>query len=569
MIKAPELDVVGSVSANCRDVLLRPHDLAGFGLAVALVVAFLPDANNPWWVPRMAAMLMTIPVGVVVLGHLVWRRDRAAIAAAALVIWATIVALLSGAPVVALIGALGRHSSALILLGVIAAWSVGRVMSPEARIVLGWAIACAVVMSASLALIQLFAKSTSPLGGLDYGRPTGLAGTPIYFGAHASAVAAFFAHRAAQRRSFVSFAGYFVSVFFCALSGSRIALLSALLVTILIIAWHHCLALLALPPLAVASAFFAGLVHRLSATGQSASERLAAGGVGDRLELWSFGLRAWAEKPLTGRGLGNFRSASQRWYSDEWVTKNPSDGGWWDAHNYVVETMVGLGVIGLALVTLFLVLTVRCAGGPLVWMAGAIAIGWLVEPAGIQTYGLAALLLGASAPTLPGQVPKSKAFRSGAMFGLLGVGFGLAAGFLLADDALGGRADRSSTEEFSGLLAIYRYDPVAANMLSTASGGRLAGDGTGTALVWANRAAEREPDVAVWWGLLGLRRLQAGDLAGAKRAAQRGLELQPNHPNSLQIVQIVAQRTGDDSLAEEIEARLCSIGSAGCDDASG
>jgi O-antigen ligase len=566
MIETAELDEIGPVEARTREILRRPFDLLGCGLAVALVVVFLPDASNPWWTPRMAVILMTVPVGAVATVNLAWRRDRAAIVATALVVWATVVALFSGAPFVALFGALGRHSSVLILLGAIAAWSIGRSMSPAARNVLGWAIVCAVGASSGFALIQLFIKSSSPLGGLDFGRPTGLAGTPIYFGAHAAAVAAFFAHRAIRRRTLVTCGGYALGVFFCALSGSRIALITALLVTILMIAWYRCPPLLALLPLAVTSAFLAGLVHRMSDTGQSASERLAAGGVGDRVELWGFGLRAWAARPLMGWGTGRFRSASQHWYSNDWVTKNPSDGGWWDAHNYIVETLVGIGFIGLLLVTAFVVLAARRAEGPLVWMAGAIAVGWLVEPAGIQTYGLAALLLGASAPALPGLVDDIKTFRTRTTLALVSVGFALAFMFLVADNSLRNRTDQSSTEELSGLLAIYRHDPVVANLLSTS--GPPDEDAGQTALVWATRAAEREQDVAVWWGILGLRRLQAGDLAGAKAAAERGLDLQSNHPVSLQIMQIVAQRTGDEVLSGEMGSRLCAIGSAGCDEAS-
>ncbi len=81
----------------------------------------------------MVLLLLAALPGVVALVRLARRRDRAAVAACVLAVWILVAALFSGAPRLALGGVFGRESSALIAIGALGLWALGRELSEPGR----------------------------------------------------------------------------------------------------------------------------------------------------------------------------------------------------------------------------------------------------------------------------------------------------------------------------------------------------------------------------------------------------------------------------------------------------
>ena len=119
--------------------------------------------------------------------------------------------------------------------------------------------------------------------------------------------------------------------------------------------------------------------------------------------MWRYGFKAFLDRPLVGHGLGRFRPAVQQYFDPAFVHDNVQDDllqGWFDSHNIVVQIVVGLGIVGLLLSVAFVVTAGRRARGPLAFATIAIVASWFLQPAGLPTFALAALLFGASQPSL-------------------------------------------------------------------------------------------------------------------------------------------------------------------------
>jgi hypothetical protein len=138
--------------------------------------------------------------------------------------------------------------------------------------------------------------------------------------------------------------------------------------------------------------------------------------------------------------------------------------------------------------------------------------------------------------------------------------FGLWA--LAADVLWFDTVDSATARNFSGIAAWHRFDPVAASFVSDSFvGGAMkpSVDELKTARVWAQRAVDLEPDNAAWRANLALRDLQIGDNEAARQGAERALALHDENVLALQVLQVVAQRTDDDQLLEDVTGRLCRI----------
>src|SRR5688500_3781031 len=102
-----------SVEADVADVAeargLRDfNDLVALTVSAALAVLALPFAYFPASTPRMVVVLCALPLGLAGLISAVRARDRCSVVATAIVLWALVCALMSGAPWVAALGAYGR-----------------------------------------------------------------------------------------------------------------------------------------------------------------------------------------------------------------------------------------------------------------------------------------------------------------------------------------------------------------------------------------------------------------------------------------------------------------------------
>ena len=133
-----------------------------------------------------------------------------------------------------------------------------------------------------------------------------------------------------------------------------------------------------------------------------------------RYDYWETGVRAFAEQPLTGVGLGG--------YSVEWLRDRPVEAGALDAHSLPLETAVELGVIGLLALSVFFVgaglaarsalrereLLAGAAAAASVWTLQA-AIDWHWEMPAVTLPALVAVgaLIAASECTSPAATARS------------------------------------------------------------------------------------------------------------------------------------------------------------------
>ena len=79
-------------------------------------------------------------------------------------------------------------------------------------------------------------------------------------------------------------------------------------------------------------------------------------------------------------------------------------------------------------------------------------------------------------------------------------------------------------------------------------------------LEWNRRATELEPDFPYWWVRLGIRQMIYGDLVEARESFEEAIRLQPYHPVALQMLRILSEQTGDDTLREFVDQRLAELG---------
>ena len=133
---------VGAENVDFEGAVQTDHSLAGrFGLSdsdaliVALgalyVVAFGPFFHSFLWTPRVILLLGALPFGLYELAQLVRRRDRPAIAGTLLIGWALFVGLVSDAPISSIFIVNGRWDSVLWLSAALGMWALGRRLSPR------------------------------------------------------------------------------------------------------------------------------------------------------------------------------------------------------------------------------------------------------------------------------------------------------------------------------------------------------------------------------------------------------------------------------------------------------
>jgi hypothetical protein len=276
-------------------------------------------------------------------------------------------------------------------------------------------------------------------------------------------------------------------------------------------------------------------------------------------------MQAIVDRPITGYGLGRYRPAVQEHFTPRFVREQGFDDislAWFESHNMVMQILVGLGVVGLALSIAFLVIAFRQARGPLAWAAACIALCWMLQPAGYQTFQLAALLLGASVPRVSGELFVSSSHRR-AGWALASVASLLLAGWLaIADLTLKSAYEMSTAEATRTAVRWSPRDPTvigdAASVLFDPRDPALARKDL--VLELTARSAEIEPDFPYWWVRLGTRQLLYDDPAGARVSLQRALALQPYHPLALQLLATIALREGDDELLSMVSPRLEAVG---------
>jgi hypothetical protein len=291
---------------------------------------------------------------------------------------------------------------------------------------------------------------------------------------------------------------------------------------------------------------------RSSETGTS----IVTGGpeVNVRLEVWTSARHAIARRPIVGSGPGQFGGATSRDRTLRVARIEGSEVIYTDAHNIVVEHLVTTGVLGAAVLVVWLLLAFRQAQGTLAWFAGGALVMNLLQPMDAGTTSLLFLTLGVAAP-----ITFAPALRRS----IAPVGVALvAAGVLLVGDLQLGRAiEHRDLDRARAANALLRPWPQPASVLGDIHTRQwLEGrESVDSALEWRRVALSRDPTNP---GLaIGLAEVEwrSGRLREAEQHFQQAVEHNPWSVVALSRLAKLAHARGDDELAERYARRALEV----------
>jgi len=531
---------------------------AAFGLVAPLL--FIRGLAAPFWSARFAALLILGTVGLISLLSLVRTRLRVLVIASVMFGgWATVSTLLSPAPMMAVVGKFGLGSGLLFIWGLVGAWALGAAVSSGGRALLERTLMIAVVVNASMSLIEA-SHDLSWLGlGLFKGRPVGLWGNPVFNAAFlAAGVWVILARIQSQPRTTL----FLLAIVTAAieLTGTRAALLLLALGTILgvrrvpfrLIALAGASLVLGLVVGASIGAF--GVVS----SSQTATGRLQAQpdfGYQARFDTWRSAGQAIARRPLVGAGPGRFGAATSSVRTLRTARLEGADSVFFDAHNLIVEYAVTTGIVGVALLGAWLTLAIRRAdrGAPLLGFAVFLLIAHLFEPQDAGLTPIAFLALGAAAST--------DVTRASLPLRALTAAFTVVITAIAAAGLFGARAlQTASTDDTLRHAAAARQflpgwpDAMEATALvETRMGlearGQRRSEQFGIALMWDRRALARDPYDEEVCLAIGDDELRLGDLQAAAAAYHCALKLNPWSTAVADDLALTALRSSDTAEA--------------------
>lgn len=513
---------LSSDSSFLRAQGLSGVDALGLATAALLVLAFFPPLMFDNWTSRLAVMAVGGVVGslFVVRGALAWVPS--ALAALAFLAVGLVASLLGGAARSSVVGDAGRETSWAIVALSFGLWGLGRGMGARAREVLPAVALVALAVHAAVGIAQVVVGVDSGPLALYFRRPTGFVANPVYFGALCAGGAVVgVALRATGWRTAVPMV---VCGHAAALSGSRVAVGSVVVVTLAIVAVRRTRPDVVAGALAFTALLSGVLLARWRTPSADLASRISAGDGGGRTQIWIYGVQAWTDRPLLGFGLGRFRPATQGKFTAEFVARFAADErtqAWFDPHNIGVNLLVSTGVIGTLVLLAWFVYAVRGISGPLPWAVLAIAITWTLQPVGIATLPLVMLLFGASHSGAASPAPRRLHLGAAAT-----VGAALSIWLVTADVILARAASEFDMALAATAGRLYPHDPVVADLVAQIG----AFDATATVDEverWRLLPTRWDPDRPLWWVRLAEFQIRGGDFSAAQRSIERALDEQP------------------------------------------
>ncbi len=541
-----------------------PWDAVAVGLAVTLIIAFAPPLFFDSWTPRMAIAIAVGPVGLLLVVAQVRSRDVPSTVLVGALVWTVVSGGLGPAPRSALIGFVGRDLSALTMVCAAGFWAVGRMVSSKGRNALADALIWAAAGSAALGVLQVVVGVTDgPLAMLS-GRPTGFAANPVYLGAISAAALGAAVARCGDGEGNIRLLPMVAVGVGVTLSGSRIALVAALLGVFVHTAIRRNRSSVVAAVVAVGAMLMGVGIDRVAGAGRNAANRLAEGSGGGRLTVWRYGVDAWIDRPILGHGFGRFRPAVQERFTVDFVRDSARDEvtqAWFDAHNVGIGLLVAVGVVGALLFVVWAVVWGIRIRGPLVWALVPLVLHWMLQPVSLFTLPLAMLLFGAAGVDTGGRSPSmSRIWVSvAAMMGILAGGT-----LVVADAAFNAAADDVDAERLATISSVFGDDPIMADVVAQAYGAFDGPDERAAALDWRRRAAGTEPDRPYWWSLLAEAQLDAGLIAEAEASIATALDLQPINSRSLRVEALLALRAEDEPRLARALDLLCQLEQSDC-----
>lgn len=538
------------------------------GALVLLPCAYFPVFNSWFWTSRMMILLVAIPPGAMALARLLRRKDRAAAFASAAVIWSMLGALTSGQVNASFQGFIGQDASVISYAGAVSLWALSRFSSQRARDMVIPVLVASLALNLLVAYVQVVFRIDQGDLALQHARAVGLTPNAVYFGAlmAAGAVIAIWqaANALAARRGWWCGAALLFGSGL-SFSGSRVAAGALLVVgaAIIVRARRRRTGIAGLSCAVIGMLGGSALARSLDLD-RDAVSRLSDAGGGGRLAYWRVSLDAIAERPLQGWGLGRFRAAVQgRLPLDELVQFGDAPT-FWDAHNLFVGLAVAVGIPGLLLWCAFAWSAGRRVPPHLAPAAAAIAVTWMLQPAGLTTLPVAVMLLGFAGlgNDLDGGPRTEKVARpwaKAASAALVTTG-ALAATWLgVADARLESAVQASDRDAALDAASMFGSDPIATDLVAQIH--EIEGydsDAQRAELLRAfERTTEVEPGRALWWIELARRQGLLGDPEAALVSSQRALELEPFNHDAWMVTWAIARDLDDDVLELEAVGILC------------
>lgn len=553
-------------------------------IALLIPVAYVDAFFVPSWTPRMALLLVVLPLGTLHLLRQARTKDTAARSAICFLLACTSATIISGAPLWNVRGGFARESSLVFVGGFFALWALTRTVSVSGREFIVRASIAGLALSGLVGVAQLVAQPTDGFLQMIGNRPSGLSVNPVYFGALMAGAGAIAARAWTRDRVGPAVGAVAVGSFagLVNLSGSRGAALAFVLAIVFVAATATervqgakaaVAAILGVALTSVSSPLSSGR-DTLDRTTES---DVAARGLDGRSQIWRYGIEAFIERPLRGHGFGQFRAATQRHFEPDFVRRFLTDSrtdAWPDAHNVVIQYAVVGGVIGVTALVVFVLVAVKTARGATAIAAAVIGFTWLLQPATLATLPIAALWLGAAMPfARPGGDPVgSDAEPAGdpsrAPMLLVAMGILVAVSLVGLDNRLDQALNSGDVQKFSTWARLAPDDPVIAATtagLHTKAGPRTAG------VAWSKKVVELEPHDAVGITDLSRRLLEIGRTSEAVEVIERALEVDPYNSFALETALVVGDVAGLPELESSARAGLCELARPGCnaDDEAG
>jgi O-antigen ligase len=562
--------------------LRRPVSLSNIDQIALIVVVLLGATVFPWVVfpsssVRAAAMICALPVGLLCLVRLLARRDSPARWAACFLVAACVSAVFAHAPWFAVLGALAPHNSALLYLGGMGCWAIGRSVTAIGRSCVTAMLYAVAVLNTMIGFVQVVVGVESGVFAVAGGRATGVLGSPIAFGVLlAGATATGLVHHVDRRGGAWPMVGVLVFSFGCALSGSRVATAILVIASVVAFGFDRGRRGLAAAACVLAGVALATWLGYLTSSATTVQRTLGRGGDG-RLDVWRYGLRATLDRPLIGWGPGHHAYAIRRDFSFAFTRDHAwgdSLSAWADGHNIVLMLLVTTGAAGLFTASAWILTSLwRATDLALAAWFLAIAVGWMVEPATVGTLPLALLVLGLAGSGPRAELTEAAAQRHHAVAFALGA---LLAITYFLPLVIVHRALNAHNGATAATAAAWSWrDPLVADLVAEryAVDAQIAAvemvDGGGreraNSLEWSARVPEWAPMSSWAWNSLAFRQIALGD-PGAPESLRRVFELDRWNALGWQLQLRWAEESGDEQLEMSSREVVCGLELPACDD---
>lgn len=551
-------------------------------MAGGLLVLWSPQLDGGFITLRVALAFVGLSAGLAFVVRSALAGDAPARWAGAFLVVSLAAALTSGQPRIAVLGSFGSDLGWIHLASWLAAWGLGRGLDAPGRRLLPAVLLAGVLANAAVAVLQALVEPNGALR-LVEGRASGLAASSVFLAGLLSGGLAMAGRRygGAPSRTVAPLVVLVLLVVAVDLTGSRAGLVGGSLVALA--ACHQAarvrarrLDLARLAAVIGALALGTLLAATMNAD-QNSTDRLAnGGGFGPRLQMWGAGIDAAAERPLLGWGPGRFRAATAGRADQDFVRSEGPDRPFYDAHNLLIEHLVGGGILGLSLLVGFGWAATRQARGSLAWFAGGVALTWLFTPVSVVTAPVALLALGAAVVPAPAPAPALGARGGTAARGRLALAAvatvccAVFAARIVWADALVARASiDADPEAIARAAALMPPDAILSDLEASAwrvvavNGG---GDAAGReALLAAQRAVELDPTRSTWWVNLGEVQMAYGAdgsdqrLSLAETSFNAALERTPWSVSAMVGLGRIAELRGDHASADRWREQICSL----------